>query len=199
MKSLGSFNLLGNMLKNIRLEEVTDFPLQPEVGSFIFKDRKLMVCVDFNSGTPLWVPLTQEIDTYIHTQNEASATWIIEHNLGTSTAIVQVFDQDNRVIIPDDIDMSLENTAVVTFNIPMAGRAIIVLGSAFGTPKSNVAFSAAFAESTEWTVNHGLGYNPVIRVFVGSYEIQPQSIQHVSTTQAIVYFSTPTSGRVTCA
>ncbi|MGZ8924394.1 MAG: hypothetical protein ACXW2E_00790, partial [Nitrososphaeraceae archaeon] len=47
-----------------------------------------------------------------------------------------------------------------------------------------------------WTINHNLGYYPIIRVYndIGQ-EIQPITVLHTGVLQAIVVFNTPTIGR----
>ena len=196
MKSYGHLDMQNNNVKNMVLEELDDYPASPKVGSFALIQKRLMVCLEFQGEVPLWFPLGSEISTYTHSQDTDDTTWTINHDLGSSTVIVQAYDINNKVIIADDIDLSLKDTAVITFAVPIQGRAIIMLGNITGLPKPEIRFDQSFTSNATWVVNHGLGYEPVIRVIKDGLEVQPLSIVHNSTTQATVTFSEPTSGKV---
>lgn len=196
MKSYGNLDMQNNLIRNVVLEELDDYPSNPKVGSFALIQKRLMVCLEFQGAVPLWFPLGSEISTYTHTQDTDDTQWVINHDLGSSTAIVQAYDVNNKVIIPDDIDLSLKDTAVLTFAVPIQGRAIVMLGNITGLPKPEVRYEQSFTANATWVVNHGLGYEPVIRVISNGLELQPQSIVHDSTTTATITFSEPTSGKV---
>lgn len=198
MKIAGRLNMLGNQLQNVTVEPVSDYPTEPVEGSFIMKDKRLMVCVSVESGLPVWVPLSQELNTFIHTENTPSTSWIINHNLNASTVLVQCFDENNNVVLPDSMDTSVEDTCTVTFSLPVAGRAVIMIGNLSGLAKPDISFDADFADSTTWTINHGLGYNPVVRIISEGFEIQPLTLFHNSTTQATATFSSAVSGKAIC-
>lgn len=182
----------------ITLALETAYPEIPVSGRLIFVDKRVLMCVEIVQGVPIWVPLTGEISSYIHTQTQYSNTWVITHEFNTSSVFVQIMDQNNRTIIPDEVDLSVFNVVTVRFNIPIIGRAILMLGSLLGLPKDNVLFTQSFVNSTSWVVTHGLGYNPILRCYIGQYEVQPYSIVHDSTTQLTVTFSSPQSGYVNC-
>jgi len=196
MKSFGNIDMQNNVLKNVVLEDLDAFPANPKVGSFALIQKRLMVCLELQDTVPLWFPLGSEISTHTHTQSEDESVWVINHDLGSSTVLVQAYDVNNKVIIPDDIDLSLKDTAVITFAVPIQGRAIIMLGNITGMAKPEVRFEQSFTVNATWTLNHGLGYNPIIRCIKDGLEIQPQSIVHDSTTTATITFSEPVSGKV---
>lgn len=64
---------------------------------------------------------------YLHTQSVASATWTINHNLGTTDIVAQVFSNDSprKVINPQEIEITSVNTVTVTFPVSVAGYAVI--------------------------------------------------------------------------
>lgn len=189
-------DLLGNTLSNITLPMVDSFPEVPKVGSFIFKDKRVMICLEI-ADSPVWIPLTQELNTYIHSQDSAQTTWTIQHNMNSTSVIVQCFDENNKVIIPDDIESTDNNTVTVTFGAtPVLGQAIVIIGNFDGTPKPDVSFEIEFEDKTTVNVNHMLGYEPIIRVIVDGYEIQPDSVQHIDTNTAVVTFSASTTGKI---
>ena len=195
-KHVGGLDLLGNHLSNVTLPMVENWPLEPRVGSFIFKDKRVMICLEL-ADSPIWIPMTQELYTYEHRQVEALATWTINHNMNSTSAIVQCFDETGKVVIPSEIEAVDNNSTIVSFNdTPMIGKAVVLLGSIDGTPKPNIGFDVTFDNKTVVNVPHMLGYEPVIRVIVDGYEIQPHSILHVDTNNATVEFSSPTTGKI---
>lgn len=201
MRILGDLNFeSANYINDVKLVLAIEnsFPTVPQAGRVLFAGKRVMICVEIVDGVPVWVPLTGEISSHIHTQTQPSMTWTINHDFNTSSVFVQVIDADGRMIIPDEVDLSVINVVTLRFNHAVVGRAIIMLGSLSGLPKENVLFSQQFASATEWVVNHGLGYNPVIRCFIGDFEVQPYSIVHNSTTQATVTFTSPQAGYVNC-
>jgi len=54
--------------------------------------------------------------------------WIINHNFGISPVMVQVFDSNDRAIIPGEADVSDPNTAFFYFDSTFTGRVIISTG-----------------------------------------------------------------------
>ena len=196
MKVKGQLDMETNTIKNFSLESVANFPSDSAAGRFIFKDKRVMVCVEVSGGIPLWVPLTQEISTYVHNQTVLSSSWVISHDFNSAIAMVQVFDDTNKMVIPNEIDLSVENQVTITFGQTVQGKAVIMLGAMDGIAKPDIAYEADFTGQTSWVVNHGLGYNPELRIYIGGQEVQPQSIVHNSTTQATITFSTAQTGTV---
>ena len=199
MDIYGDVNLKSNTLSNFILAAETDFPAIPQAGRMLFKNKKLYFCVEVANGLPVWIPLSGEINMYVHSQTTASDNWVINHGLGIATVMVQVLDDQNRTILPDYVSCDEVNTAYVSFSTPQTGKAIVVAGSLSGSPKAPIAYTQEFTNSTTWVVTHGLGYNPEISVFIGGNMVQPLSIVHNSMVQATVTFSTPQSGYVRCA
>lgn len=197
MKSLGNLDLQNNMLLNPVLKQVENFPETPKVGHFIFKGQRVMICIEVADGLPVWAPLTAPLNTHIHDQPVASNTWTIAHNLNTSHVIAQVVGTDGKHVIPDEVQCNFNET-IITFATNQAGRAVLMIGNEDGAPRDNYSFEQDFTESDTWVVSHMLGYNPLIRVFVGNQEVQPASITHNDLNTATVTFSTPQSGYVRC-
>ena len=198
MKYYGHIDLNGNNLKNATLENLQEFPEDPFLGQMTFRRKRAYVCTDISGDLPIWVPMTQEITTYIHTQSVATDTWTINHGLNTALVNIDIFDATNKIIIPDEIDASVLNQVVVKFSGVQAGKAVISSGNTYGAPKPVVAFTDSFTNLSTWIVTHGLGYFPDVGVYIGGQLVQPMSITNDSTTQCTITFSAPQSGSVRC-
>ena len=198
MRILGNWDMMYNQIQNVVIQPLNNFPQIPKPGQIIFKNKTIYFCAEIGDGLPIWIPISGEIDVVLHTQSTPSTLWTINHNLNSSTVFVQVYDTAGRMIIPQDIDTSVLNTVTILFETEQDGRAVVMLGALSGKPKDTIAYTQSFDSSSVWVVTHGLGYFPVVRVYVGNYEVQPASIVNDSTTQLTVTFSAPKSGIVRC-
>lgn len=198
MKSLGNIDLQSNLLLNPVLEQVENYPADPKVGHFIFKGQRVLICIEIQDGLPVWAPLTVPLNTHIHDQPVASTNWTITHELNSSSVFAQVITSDGKHIIPEEVTCNYNQT-VITFYAAQAGRAVLMIGSDEGVPRRTIAYEQDFVvDSDTWVVTHSLGYEPLIRVFVGSEEVQPTSIIHDDANQSTVSFSTAQAGHVRC-
>lgn len=128
MKYHGDIDLNRNLLQNMVLPADSDFPLNPLPGMLCFKLKKLFFCAEIANGLPVWVPMTQVRETYVHAQIDPATVWTIPHNLGSTFAFVQVQMFDGTMLYPDTVDTTNPNTATITFAAPQDGRAIIMVG-----------------------------------------------------------------------
>lgn len=62
------------------------------------------------------------------TFNASGVEWIINHNFNISPVMAQVVDNQDRVIIPDVIDVSDPNTAYFYFDSTVSGKVMIATG-----------------------------------------------------------------------
>lgn len=62
-------------------------------------------------------------NTYVHTQSTASDTWVIPHNKGFFPSVTLV-DGSNNVIY-SDVSYQDQNEVVVTFSVPVSGKAYL--------------------------------------------------------------------------
>ncbi len=194
MRHFGNIDLNNNLMQQMVFEMETNFPAVATAGRMVFKDKRLYICAEIQTGFPIWIPLTNELDTFIYSSTPASY-WTITHNLNTVTPMVQVYDTNFSMVIPDTVEIVDNNTVKVTFAYPMAGRAIVMAGNATGGARSTYSFVyTQSASSTSWVVAHNLGYYPIVRVFIGNEEVQPLSIVHDSIFQTTITFSTPQVG-----
>jgi hypothetical protein len=132
MDIYGNVNMQENELSSFVLKAETDFPAQPKAGRMVFKNKKLFFCIEVANGLPVWIPLSGEINMYVHSQSTPADTWTINHGLGIATVMVQVLDTQNYAIIPDYISCEEVNTAYASFSTPQTGKAIVMAGSLSG-------------------------------------------------------------------
>lgn len=166
------------------------FPSVPTVGRVVFVNKRVWICAEIVSGQPVWVPLTNTIDTYVHTQSSTSTSWTVIHNLNTITPLVQIYDTTHSMVLPDLVTIVDNNTVTVSFGGALAGKAVVMYGDISGAAKGTFAYEHTQTSlASTWVVTHDLGYYPVVRVFVGTSEIQPVSIVHNSIYQTTLTFS----------
>ena len=197
-----------NELQQVKLGVESSLISSPEVGRLAFVDSKVYICIE--ATTPIWVPMTNVISSYVHTQDTSSETWNVAHNLNTGTPIVMVYDEQPDYIIPADIEPVDNNNLTISFSTGngTAGKAIVATGGEsnfFGITSADSSLLAgpqqAFTHtqtggSTSWVVQHGLGYYPIVRVFTAAnIEILPAEVIHNSKFTTTINFSSSQSGR----
>ena len=197
MKFYGDIALQQNQLQQAVLELEADWPAAPKVGQLLFKNKIVYICIEIQAGVPVWIPLTRELTMYMHMQPNAASTWTIIHNLKSGTPVVQVWDVNSKMVIPNEIQVLDENSVNVNFGMAVAGRAVVITGSVEGAQRPSYSYEwTQTTLSDTWTIIHGLGYLPIVRVFIGNQEIQPLSITHDSNFQTTIRFSTAQTGMV---
>lgn len=198
MKHYGHIDLNDNQMQRMVIQAENNFPSTPIAGRIVFKDKRLYICLEIVAGVPAWVPLTNEINMYIHKVTTQSTTWVVTHNLNTTTPMVQLYNQDMQMVLPDLVTVLDNNTLQIDLVYPMIGRAVVMSGEGvYGASKSQYSFEhQQTSSSTVWIIEHDLGYLPIVRVFVGDEEVQPYSVTHNSKFKTTITFSTPQVGVV---
>ena len=144
------------------------------------------------------------------TQPTGSSTWTVNHNLNTSTPLVDIYDSTYNQLIPASVSSISANTTQITFSTAQAGYAIISKGSGIS---SQIAVSASFATtasyassvgvnfeqitpSNTWTIVHNLNNkHPLVQIYdLSDATIIPQSIIGTNTSTVTVTFSTAING-----
>lgn len=195
MKFHGHIDLQENEMQQMVMRTEVSWPETPIVGRMIFKDKRVYICAEIVTGVPSWIPLTNEIDTHLHNQIGSSDTWTITHNLNTTSPLVQLYDELNKMILPNEVEVIDNNTVVVTLGTAITGRAIVMYGDITGAEKSQFAYThVQTSTSTTWVIPHNLGYYPIVRVFIGTEEVQPQTVVHDSLFQTTITFSSTQVG-----
>ena len=65
---------------------------------------------------------------YLHRQCDPEITWTIEHNFGEKYVIVQIVDENDKVILPKDIILSSKYHCEIQFGEKVAGYAMAICG-----------------------------------------------------------------------
>lgn len=113
---------------------------------------------------------------------------VVEYN--TDTKLVVRYDRSLAVI---EVEIAPAITMPVTL-IPIGAPGPEGPPGPAGTSYAHNQSSA----SSTWTINHNLGYNPVIQLFtVGGVEFDAQ-VTNVSINQAVVSLVTPLAGQARC-
>ena len=80
-----------------------------------------------------------------------SNTWTFNHNLGTRTPIITVFDSNYNQIIPENISLDTTSSATITFPTLESGFAIGSTGGTTGTAlSSSYSLFATYADSASY-------------------------------------------------
>ena len=191
MKFYGDIALNSNKIQEMALDMEENFPIDPPTGRVVFRQQRVYIAAETVDGKTTWIPLTNTLNIHYHTQGSRQVVWEVNHNLGTTTPMVQVYDDANQqMFIPQDI------TIIDTMTVPTSGRAVVMSGESVGgnAPEAQSYTHEQTTPSDGWVINHNLGYNPFVRVFIGNEEVTPDSIIHNSITQTVIQFSTPKVG-----
>ena len=65
---------------------------------------------------------------YVFTQSTPATTWTIPHNLGSQYPNVTVYDESDEMVLPTSVTATNTNEMTLTFNIAVAGVAMVGLG-----------------------------------------------------------------------
>jgi hypothetical protein len=212
----GSFIGDGSGLYNIPYTGITDIPNDIISGSLQIIDLGFTTTSSFNSFTSSYVNDSSSFDSRILEisgsigggsgavndgafvsliQSTPSATWTFNHALGQKYPIFQVFDVNDRVIIPSQITAVNSSTATITFPSAQAGRVIASLGTGPG------GMTQYFNSAATWSLQHNMGTEyPIVTVYDTNKSIViPNQIKSINENRIDVYFSTPIAGNLNVA
>jgi hypothetical protein len=129
------------------------------------------------------------------TQTVPAATWSFVHNIGDQFPAIEVYDNNNNVIIPSNIQAVDANTSTITFAYSASGTAVATLGGGINN-NSGTVITIPSASAT-WSLNHNLGENyPIVTLWESGSRliIQPDNIRSVDMNSVIVTFTQPIQG-----
>jgi len=129
-------------------------------------------------------------------QTASATTWSFTHNMGTRNPIVQVYGDDYKQLMPNDIVGIDGSTVEVRFDYATTGYAILSNGGGLyitGSTSTLIQTSAA----TTWSFNHQLNTKyPAFEVYdENDLVIIPAGIKAIDVDNAEIYFSGAQAGR----
>ena len=140
------------------------------------------------------------IDTsrYLHSQSAASTTWTVNHSLEYDYPSVTIYDNTNKVIIPDEITRISNNQLTITFASAESGNAHVSVGGISNIAGDRYLYTQSTPAST-WTITHALNYKYVnVDVYDNNDQLMlPQTVTATNNNTLTLVFATPTSGNAT--
>ena len=133
-----------NLLSNIQLNKTskflfeegnTEFPTNPVKGEFAFVSGVLYMYTSIRN-IETWYPLTNPKKSYIHIQETQSQSWVINHNLDSTTFIFMVYDANGDLVLANLSDV-LENSFVLNFGSAITGKVVMFADITDSTILSN--------------------------------------------------------------
>ncbi len=130
-----------------------------------------------------------------HTQSTAATTWTITHSMGIQYPNVNVYDSNDKIIIPTEITATSDSVLTITFGSLVAGTAILSTGgskTAGGQAYKHTQSSA----NTSWTISHNLDYQyPAVTVYDGNDDvIIPEKVRATNSNTLTLTFTAAESG-----
>jgi len=106
------------------IDNKSEFPENPRIGTIIIKDQILYAYLTIDE-METWYPFASRTRSYIHTQGEASSTWTVTHNLGTSDVWYQIRDEEGRITYAQTATVD-SDSFTVSFTTPITGSVVVV-------------------------------------------------------------------------
>ena len=127
-----------------------------------------------------------------HTQSFTNqSTWVVIHNLDTRYVIVQVYDTNFDEIIPQNIDLTNDDTVTISFPTLESGTAVVSVGGALqnnGSISSSYAFSstsASFALTASYfsgSITNAVNAISASYALTASYVVLAQTASYINPT-----------------
>lgn len=97
-----------------------------QLDGVLLQDGQILMCIEGTIQAVNLADVTGDTDNHEHAQDTPSATWTVDHQGKSLNCLVTVLDENNRVVTPDEIEYTDEDTITVTFLTPAVGRAVVV-------------------------------------------------------------------------
>ncbi len=129
----------------------------------------------------------------------------VVHNFGTKDVFVQVFEDDDTLLIPYKVTTTDVNTVDIVFGDTLSGR--VVIGKAghilqnTGNFVSSSTAVATFTNAMSASISHNFdSFNVITQVYDSNNNvIVPTNIKNINTNQTLITFSTARSGKAVIA
>jgi len=196
MLVLGNVDMYNNYISNVVVSDEGALPSDAKPGRLAFNNKRLYVCIEIVNSIPIWIPLTSELNTVTKIVSIPSTTWVFEHNLNSTTPMIQVYDDNQKQIIPDNIEATTNNVITITFGSPISGTMVAIFGDTNGTEKLPQSYERTIDTPTAAIViQHNMGYNPtVVATSTNGDVILPKSVIHQSLFATYLEFTEPFLG-----
>jgi hypothetical protein len=133
---------------------------------------------------------------YLHIQSTAATTWSVTHSLEYDYPSVTVYDNTDKIIIPDEITRVTNNTLTISFASAESGNAHISVGGISNLAGDRYLHTQS-SVSNNWVISHNLNWQYVnIDVYDANNQLLiPQSVTATDEDTTTIVFVTPTSGK----
>jgi hypothetical protein len=129
------------------------------------------------------------------TASFTGSTWTFDHNLNQSYLIIDCYDSNNEEIIPQTIDLTTANQAVITFPTSVQGTAVASIGNGVtstgggGATAEQLWGSTIMSNLSKWAYTQDYTYTPtneqIITVHVSQSGIHLVDLTSVTTSASI--------------
>jgi len=131
------------------VNEIFDqLPENPTPGLMVVVDGVPQTYTNIDGEYGWWV-MSQKAMYYTHYQTDSSKQWVVDHNLGTDSLMVHVYNEDNQLIMCNITQVN-DNTLYIDLTSATTGRAII-----FGASQ---AYAGYVPESSIPIQNESIAY-----------------------------------------
>lgn len=124
-------------------QQVTEFPIEPSIGTFVLKDQCLYGYIRIG-GLETWYPFASKTNSYIHTQALPALSWTVNHGLGSQDIWHQVKDAQGRIITVGATHVN-DNTFTLHFTTAITGTCVVVAPTTIDVPQikaTNISIGA---------------------------------------------------------
>lgn len=119
-------HLAGDAFKHMA-EDIDIFPIASLPGSTNVQAALEALNTKVDAGGGSGGGGTGDVRGYEHIQSSASLLWTINHNKSSFRATTTIYDSNWEVILPESIKIIDNNTVLVSFLSPIAGRAMVLV------------------------------------------------------------------------
>lgn len=142
--------------------------------------------------------------TVVDTFSEVD-TYTVNHGFDTQNLIINVFDENNDLFLPERVRLTDNNNINITFATASSGKVVVAKGGHIVSGSQEVSeiatLSADFSGVTFVSASHNFNTrNVIVQVYdENNYQIIPNSVELPDLDTAVIRFTTEKSGSVVIA
>lgn len=132
-------------------------------------------------------------------------TYTVEHGFDTQNLIINVFDENGDLFLPERVRLADNNNINITFATASSGKVVVAKGGHIVSGSQQVSeiatLSADFSGVTFVSASHNFNTrNVIVQVYdENNYQIIPNSVELPDLDTAVIRFTTEKSGSVVIA